>query len=182
MQRLQLTFYAYETDNGRYIWIYTYTCKYIYICTMCIYRKSTHTHAKKLCGLFFLFNPWKIYFSFCPFLLKILFKQKQESGFSSTPFCKRRRKHICKSAKSLPAKFHPTVNFYCWLHYKIQKGNWGCITVGYNGKLRFTQSLCHHYWADITYVNLSMNISGFSVTHALRSSSRMLLLYKIKCF
>ena len=151
MQRLQLTFYAYETDNGRYTWIYTYTCKYIYICIMCIYRRSTHTHAKKLCGLFFLFNPWKIYFSFAHSCLRSYLNKNRKVDFLlPVLFCKRRRKHICKSAKSLPAKFHPRVNFYCWLHYKIQKENWGCITEAYNGKLRFTE-ICATATEPISY-------------------------------
>lgn len=38
--------------------------------------------------------------------------------------------------------------------YKIQKENWGCITEAYNGKLRFTNTLGHHYWAKIWYIQI----------------------------
>ena len=166
-------------DTHEYIHIHVNTYTFV----LCAYVEGTHIDMQKIFVAYsFSLIPERFTFPSAHSCLRSYLNKNRKVDFLlPVLFCKRRRKHICKSAKSLPAKFHPTVNFYCRLHYKIQKENWGCITEAYNGKLRFTQGLCHLYWADIIYGNRSMNISGFLVTHALRSSSRTLFLCKMKC-
>ena len=166
-------------DTHEYIHIHVSTYTFV----LCAYVEGTHIDMQKsFVAYSFSLIPERFTFPSAHSCLRSYLNKNRKVDFLlPVLFCKRRRKHICKSAKSLPAKFHPTVNFYCRLHDKIQKENWGCITEAYNGKLRFTQGLCHLYWADIIYGNRSMNISGFLVTHALRSSSRTLFLCKMKC-
>lgn len=81
-----------------------------------MYRKRAHTRAKKRLTVYLFFLSLKDLLLPAHSCLKSYYDKNRGMDFlPPLLFCKRQRKHIRKCAKSLPAKFHPTVNFYCWL-------------------------------------------------------------------